>query len=72
MADSAEAPQPLPIPEDLGVMTRAELAGKKGEDGAPICIAVCGLVYDVSAAASFYGPGGPCKYGPRVLRSSTQ
>ena len=44
--------------KSLPVMTLEELAKHTGKDGGAICIAVDGLVFDVTPAAKLYGPGG--------------
>ena len=38
-------------------VTPAELVAADGGDGGPLYLAIRGRVYDVSAGASFYGPG---------------
>eukprot|EP00210_Caulerpa_lentillifera_P007296 g6975.t1 len=39
-------------------LTLAELAQFKGENDSSVYIAVKGIIYDVTAAREFYGPGG--------------
>jgi hypothetical protein len=54
----ARAPLPEPAKWNLGEITEISLATYNGMDWSkPVCIAVRGVVYDVSGAADLYGPG---------------
>ena len=44
----------------VGDLTTEELSAFDGSDSSkPLLVAIKGIVYDVTAGASFYGPGGP-------------
>merc|ERR1740121_1362801 len=60
-------PDPLHIPENK--ITLEELSAHNGKRKESVYISVRGFVYDVSAGASFYGPGGP--YGSMAGNDAT-
>ena len=44
---------------DGGMFTLAELHNYDGADGKPIYVSINRIVYNVTKARNFYGPGGP-------------
>lgn len=61
-AEAKEAAKPVPPPFEPGdrAFTLKDLHGHRGAtEGLPILTSLLGRVYDVSAAADLFGPGGP-------------
>jgi len=56
--------------ENVMTVTREQLEGMDGFDGAPLYLSIRGRVYDVSAGAKFYGEGG--EYSDWVGRDASR